>query len=59
MKPDDLLTTNDVAELAGVSRTTVWRWAEEGLLPAAVTLPSGHRRFRRSDVEALLTPKAS
>jgi excisionase family DNA binding protein len=59
MQPDDLLTTNEVAELARVSRQTVWRWAEDGVLPTAVELPSGHRRFRRSDVEKLITPKAA
>ena len=59
MQPDDLLTTNEVAELARVSRQTVWRWAEDGVLPAAVELPSGQRRFRRSDVEDLLRPKAA
>jgi excisionase family DNA binding protein len=56
---DDLLTTADVADMAGVSRQTVWRWAADGTLAAAVTLPSGHHRFRRSDVEALLAPKAA
>ncbi|HSS09088.1 MAG TPA: helix-turn-helix domain-containing protein [Acidimicrobiales bacterium] len=55
-RDDDLLTTAEVADLAGVSRTTVWRWAEDGILPTAVELPSGHRRFRRSDVDALLAP---
>lgn len=61
MKPsaDELLTTAEVADLAGVSRQTVWRWAAEGTLAAAITLPSGHRRFRRSDVETLLAPKAA
>jgi excisionase family DNA binding protein len=56
---DELLTTAEVADLARVSRTTVWRWAADGTLPAAVVLPSGHRRFRRSDVEDLLHPKAA
>jgi excisionase family DNA binding protein len=56
---DELLTTAEVAELARVSRTTVWRWAADGTLAAAVVLPSGQRRFRRSDVEALIYPKAA
>ena len=38
---------------------TVWRWAADGTLAAAVVLPSGQRRFRRSDVEALIYPKAA
>jgi excisionase family DNA binding protein len=59
-EPSDLLTTNEVAAMAGVSRQTVWRWATEGVLPTAIELPSGHRRYRRSAVEALFNrPPAS
>jgi excisionase family DNA binding protein len=43
------LKPSDVAELVGVSPETVRRWASEGHL-AHYKSPSGHRRFRRSDV---------
>ena len=51
--PDDLLTTTEVGEILGVSGKTVSRYADLGTLPV-LTLPSGHRRFRRSDIDALL-----
>lgn len=44
------LTSADVATLLSVTDETVRRWAAEGKLPH-VTLPSGHRRFRRADVD--------
>ena len=50
-----LLSTSEVAELADVNPATVSRWVATGKL-AAITLPSGILRFRREDVEALLTP---
>jgi excisionase family DNA binding protein len=49
----ELLPPRTVAALLGVSSDTVCRWALAGRLPV-VTLPSGHRRFRRSTIERLL-----
>jgi excisionase family DNA binding protein len=51
---DTLLKTTEAATLAGVSIRTLYRWEALGYI-AALRTPSGHRRFRRSDVEALLT----
>ena len=51
--PDELLTTTEAGELLGVSGKTVVRYADLGTLPV-LTLPSGHRRFRRSDIDNLL-----
>lgn len=31
---DDILTVQEIAEYLKVSRTTVWRWCNEGQLPA-------------------------
>ncbi|WP_261561623.1 helix-turn-helix domain-containing protein [Frankia tisae] len=36
-----------------VSATTLARWARAGTI-SAVTLPSGHRRYRRADITAIL-----
>jgi excisionase family DNA binding protein len=59
MQPaDELLTTAQVADLAKVSRQTVWRWARSGVLPAVHPGPKLWR-FRRSDVEKLLEPSSS
>jgi excisionase family DNA binding protein len=55
--PEDapgLLTAAEVGQLLdGLSAETVNRWARDGKLPC-ITLPSGHRRFRRKDVDAIL-----
>lgn len=43
----------EVADLFGVSVQTVGRWASDGKI-GYVTLPSGHRRYYRKDVEWML-----
>ena len=55
---DGLLTSGEVAQLFGVNPQTVARWAIRGLLGVIVT-PGGHRRFRESEVNALLTAGTS
>lgn len=53
---DDLLTAAQAAKLLpSTSASTVSRWARRGEIPY-VELPGGRKFFRRSDVEALLTP---
>ncbi|WP_346007046.1 BldC family transcriptional regulator [Janibacter terrae] len=51
---DRLLTPAEVAALVFVDPKTVSRWASAGKIPATRTV-GGHRRFRRSDVQALLS----
>jgi excisionase family DNA binding protein len=47
-----LITSNDAAERLGISRATVVRAVNNGVLPAIVTR-GGHRRFDPRDVERL------
>lgn len=47
------LTRSEVAQLFRVSTTTVSKWALEGKIPSVKT-PGGWRRYRESDVLALL-----
>jgi excisionase family DNA binding protein len=47
-----LMQVRQVARTLGVHENTVRRWEERGLLHA-VRLPSGVRRFRPEDVEAV------
>jgi excisionase family DNA binding protein len=54
-KADDLLTTGESADIVGVSVDTIKRWERAGKITSLRT-PTGHRRFRRGDVEALLQP---
>ncbi len=49
-----MLRPREVALLFKVDPKTVTRWAKTGRLKP-VTLPSGHRRYRASDVEALMS----
>ena len=53
-EPEVLLTPAEVAKLFRVDPKTVTRWAKAGKLTAIGTL-GGHRRYRRSEVESLLT----
>ena len=50
---EHLLTPAEVGALVFVHPKTVSRWASAGKIPSTRT-PGGHRRFRHSDVEALL-----
>lgn len=52
--PDELLPPAESAKLIGISRDTLKRWEKQGRISSLRT-PHGHRRFRRGDVEALLS----
>ena len=49
----DLITTVEACRLAGVGPTAIKRWADDGRLQCVRTA-GGHRRFRRSELEALV-----
>ncbi len=51
---EPLLTPAEVAALFRVDPKTVTRWAKAGKLSSIRTL-GGHRRYRESEVRALLT----
>ena len=50
---DRLMTPGEVAVLFRVDPKTVTRWAAAGRI-ASIRTPGGHRRFRETDVRALL-----
>ena len=50
---EPLLTPAEVATIFRVDPKTVTRWAQAGKL-TAIRTPGGHRRFRESEVRALL-----
>ncbi len=52
-EPHDLMTPGEVAETFRVDVKTVQRWAIAGRI-GSIKTPGGQRRFRRSEVEALL-----
>ena len=45
---DDLLTLDEVLALLRVPRSTWLKWRQTGQAPAAVKLPNGQLRIRRS-----------
>lgn len=49
----EYLAIGEAAALIGVSTDTLRRWERSGRI-TAVRTPTGHRRFKRSDIEALL-----
>lgn len=54
-KTDMLYTTNYVAELLSVDRSTLWRWDKTGYLK--VIEVGGQRRYRKSDIDCILNAK--
>lgn len=53
LDPEPLLTPAEVAALFRVDPKTVTRWAAGGRI-GSIRTPGGHRRFRESEVRALL-----
>lgn len=53
--PDELLSTGAAAAVLGVSDETLRRWVEDKRV-RHIRLPSGQLRFRRTDLDELLTP---
>lgn len=49
----ELMTVAEVASMFRVSDETVHRWCRGGELPF-IELPSGLKRFRRTEMEAIL-----
>ena len=56
--PFRILRTNDLAELLGISRTTLWRWERRGLLPAKRQLGPNCIGWLESEIESWLEAKA-
>jgi predicted DNA-binding transcriptional regulator AlpA len=55
----DLLTQVQVCDRLGISADTWTRWRKAGRVPDPVTLPSGRRKWRVSDIDALLQVRAT
>lgn len=55
MAIDETLTVQEVADYLKVSRTTVWRWCHQGLLPA-FKIGRGWR-VRRGELEKIMAQK--
>lgn len=53
VESEPLLTPAEVAAMFRVDPNTVTRWAKSGKL-ASIRTPGGHRRYRETEVRALL-----
>ena len=51
---DPLLTGREVATRLNITTRTLDRWVTDGTI-VPLRLPNGYRRYRTSDVDALLT----
>lgn len=55
----ELLSIREVAELFGVHQQTLRRWDEQGKLKAIRVGEFGHRKYQRSEIEALIEKKGT
>jgi predicted site-specific integrase-resolvase len=49
-RDEELVTTAQAAKYLGINRTTLGRYARDGLLKPTVVLPSGHLRWSLDDL---------
>jgi len=52
-KERKLLTSSEASAMLGVSKRTLYNWYKKGKLKY-VRLPSGHKRYFRSEIETIL-----
>lgn len=50
----DILTTKQLCELLGVSKTTLWRYVKKGKLPQPKKLSSHVHLWQKSEICALI-----
>lgn len=55
-KARPLMTIKELAELLGVSVSTIIRWSDAGEIPAPMTI-GGSVRWKRATIEAWLSEK--
>lgn len=53
---DEWLTLDEAAKYLKVSKPSIYRFCAEGRLPFFKLAGTGARRFKRSDLDALLEP---
>ena len=56
---DELVPIGKAAHLLGVSTKTILRWTADGKLDLAAMSDGGHRRYRLTDVQALVAERAA
>jgi len=56
---DKLLRVSQVAELLGVSKSTVWLYAREGKIPRAQSLSARVSVWKQSDILAFMNERVA
>ena len=59
MQRTTFLSDKQIAQRYEVSRSTPWRWVEQGRFPKPIKLSPGCTRWRLSDIEAFEAQKES
>ncbi len=54
---DPILNVGEVGRQLGKHRSTIWRWAKDGLLEA-IRMPGNHVGVRKSEVNKILKASA-
>ncbi|MGB9677954.1 MAG: helix-turn-helix domain-containing protein [Candidatus Ratteibacteria bacterium] len=52
-KEKEMLSNREVCSMLGVSRTTLYYWAQKGLIHFLYT-PGGQKRYYRAEIEKLM-----
>jgi predicted DNA-binding transcriptional regulator AlpA len=55
---DPLLSDREAAAVLGCARSSVWRWAAEGIIPKPLKI-GGMSRWRHSEIEAVIEQAAA
>lgn len=50
---DPLLSDREVAKMLGCARSTLWRWAADGIFPKPLKI-GGMSRWRQSDLNTVI-----
>lgn len=45
-----MASDKELAQILGISRATVWRWASEGIIPKPIKITPGTTRWKLSDI---------
>lgn len=53
-----LLNDRETAEVLGIGKSTLWRWAQKGIGPKPVRLSAGVTRWRKADIENFINSAA-
>lgn len=56
-QPDQILRPRDAALYLGIARPTLYRWAQEGALPAPIKLGLRASGWRRSVLDSFLAQR--